>query len=159
MKYIIRAVKYFVYIIILLSIIMGILILVKAVPADIDQMFKNGWKSIGQIAILFAAIAAIYPKFGYVKREVMIPGEYGEIRQGVIGYMTDRGYKLESEDGENLTFRLRAVLNKIMRTYEDRLTFTRNLGGFVIEGPNKDIVRVIRGLEYKFRNPDDTDAA
>ena len=36
--------------------------------------------------------------------------------------------------------------------WEDRLTFTRELGGFRIEGPNKDLVRVVSALEYRFRS-------
>jgi hypothetical protein len=158
MKYFVRALKYFVYYFILLAVIMGILVLIKAVPSDVNEMFKNGYKSLWQIAGLFAIVSAIQPKFGYVTRTANIPGEYNEIRQGIIDFMQDHGYYLETENGENMTYRQKSFVNKIFRMFEDRLTFTRDLGGFTIEGSNRDMVRIIRGLEYKLRKEnDDTD--
>lgn len=38
---------------------------------------------------------------------------------------------------------------------EDRITMTRTLGGFEVEGLTKDVVRIIGGLEYKFRRNDE----
>ena len=158
MKYTIRAIKYFIYYFILLAVIMCILILIKAVPSHIEDMFRNGYKSVGQIAILFAAISAIQPKFSYVKRNANIGGAYGEIRQGLIDYMAEKGYVLETENGENMTFRVKSFVYKFLRMFEDRLTFTRAFGGFEIEGSNRDMTRILRGLEYKFRKENnDTD--
>ena len=78
MRYIIRAIKYFLYISVLFSLIIGILVLAGVVSADINVMFKNGWKSVGYILLLFAAVAAVYPNFGYGKFAV----NAGGIRQG-----------------------------------------------------------------------------
>ena len=69
--------------------------------------------------------------------------------------MENRGYKLESEKGENMTFRNRSILNRITRMMEDRITFTRTLGGFELEGLRKDTIRVIYGLENALRNSSD----
>jgi len=158
MKYFVRALKYLVYYFILLAVIMGILVLIKAVPSDVNEMFRNGYKSLWQIAGLFAIVSAIQPRFGYVTRTAHIPGEYSEIRQGIINFMQNHGYFLESEENENMTFRQKSPLNRLLRMFEDRLTFTRDLGGFSIEGSNRDMVRVIRGLEYTLRKEnDDTD--
>jgi hypothetical protein len=38
--------------------------------------------------------------------------------------------------------------------FEDRLTFKKIDDGFEIEGPNKDTVRIIRGLEYALHSND-----
>ena len=66
--------------------------------------------------------------------------------------MEEKGYRLEKEDGENLTFRLKNPINRLSRMYEDRITFTRTVSGFQLEGLRKDVVRIVYGLEYKFRH-------
>lgn len=152
MRYLIRAVKYFFYFAIILTLILGILMLIGFVEPDPDQLFRNGTKSLWQIGILFAVVAAVYPKFGFVARSVMIPGEYAKIRPKIVSYMENRGYRLESEEGEDLSFRLRSKVNALTRMLEDRITLKREFGGFQVEGLTKDVVRVIHGLEYAFHN-------
>lgn len=153
MKYIVRAIKYFFYFSILLIIILSVLVLAHVVDGNIETMFRNGYNSLWQIGLMFAAVAAVYPVFGFVKKEAVIPGEYAEIRKGVIDYMENHGYRLESENGENMTFRNRSLLNRITRMMEDRITFTRTLGGFELEGLRKDTIRVIYGLETPYATP------
>ena len=154
MKYLIRALKYFVYISLIVTIILCILVALKLVSPDINIMFRNGWKSVGFIALMFLAVSALYPKFGYVKRGVRILGEYSQVRDGVVSFMEDHGYQLESEQGENLTFRLRNKFYRATRTWEDRITLTRDMAGFYMEGISKDVARLASGLEFKFRNPE-----
>ena len=152
MKYIIRAVKYFIYFCVLLAIMLGILILAHATEANnIQDLFKDGYNSLLKIGVMFACIAAIYPIFGFQKKEAIIPGEYKEIRGGVIEFLESRGYKLESEQGEDLTFRYRSPVNRLFRMYEDRITLTRSISGFDVEGLRKDVVRLVHGLEQKMR--------
>ena len=100
---------------------------------------------------MFAAISSVYPIFGFVKKEALIPGEYAEVRDGVVKYMEDKGYRLEKEEGENLTFRNRSFLNRLSRMLEDRITLNRTLGGFEVEGLRKDTIRIIYGLENAMR--------
>ncbi|MBO4844384.1 MAG: hypothetical protein J5490_07390 [Bacteroidales bacterium] len=154
MKYIVRALKYFVYISLIVTVIMLILVALKLVSPDVNVMFREGWGSILKIAVMFLAVSAIYPKFGYAKRGVRITGSYSEIRDGVVAFMEERGYELETEEGENMTFRLRNKFNRAARTWEDRITLTRELAGFYMEGISKDVARLASGLEFKFRNPE-----
>jgi hypothetical protein len=154
MKYIVRALKYFVYISLIVTVIMLILVALKLVSPDVNVMFREGWGSILKIAVMFLAVSAIYPKFGYAKRGVRINGSYAEIRDGVVAFMEERGYELETEEGENMTFRLRNKFNRAARTWEDRITLTRELAGFYMEGISKDVARLASGLEFKFRNPE-----
>lgn len=154
MKYIVRALKYFVYISLIVTVIMLILVALKLVSPDVNVMFREGWGSILKIALMFLAVSAIYPKFGYAKRGVRITGSYSEIRDGVVAFMEERGYELETEEGENMTFRLRNKFNRAARTWEDRITLTRELAGFYMEGISKDVARLASGLEFKFRNPE-----
>lgn len=154
MKYLIRSVKYFLYITVVITLILCILVLLKMVSPDINVMFKNGWKSVGLILGMFAAVSAIYPMFGYTKRLATVLGDFADLRNGVVEYMESRGYSLETESEEKMTFRSRSVMNRIFRVWEDRITLEKGLGGFYVEGLSRDITRIVAGLEYKFRNPD-----
>ncbi|MBR4133660.1 MAG: hypothetical protein IKU04_03955 [Bacteroidales bacterium] len=154
MKYIVRAVKYFIYICVLVTIILLVLVLTHFVSSDINVMFKEGWRSVAKILVVFAGIAAIYPLFGYRKLLAGVLGELGGLRDGVVKCMEERGYRLESEDSETMTFRSRSVLNRIFRVWEDRITVTKTLGGFEVEGLSRDVARIVPALEYRFRNPD-----
>jgi hypothetical protein len=155
MKYIVRALKYFVYITILMSLILAALVALGMVSGDINVMFRNGWKSIGMILLMFLLCALVYPRFGYVRRGARVLGSYAEVRDGVVSYMEDHGYKLDSEEGENLSFVFRSGLKRALRVWEDRITLERDVAGFYVEGPTKDVVKIVYGLEFKFRNPDE----
>ena len=50
MKYFIRAVKYFFYFTILFVVIMAALVFIGVVKADVSLMFRDGYKSLWQIA-------------------------------------------------------------------------------------------------------------
>ena len=68
--------------------------------------------------------------------------------------MRERGYELEKREGESLCFRLSSTIGKVRRMWEDRITVTPSIEGYSLEGPNKDVVRLINALEMKF-NPSD----
>lgn len=151
MRYIIRALKYFVQITVIMTAVIAALMLTGLVSKDIGVAFRQGWKSVGYILLMFAAVAAVYPYFGYVRRSVALKGSFAELRDGIVETMKARGYVLEKEEGENLAFRLSSPGARLARLWEDRLTFTRELGGYAIEGLNKDLVRVANALRYRFR--------
>ena len=152
MKYLIRAIKYFAYLIILILIMLGILIAIGYAEPDVNSLFRNGTQSVLMILVMLAFLAAIYPNFGFMKKDVIIPGEYGEIRDTVIKAMEERGYLLDTEDGENLTFRRRDFVSKLTRMFEDRITLSRDISGFRMEGLRKDVVRMVYAIENKARN-------
>lgn len=154
MKYLIRSIKYFIYFSVLLVVVMAVMVAIGAVDADIEMMFRHGYESLWQIALMLVLIAVTYPFFGFIKKETVVPGEYSEIRQGVIDFMEDRGYTLKGEDGENMVFSQRNVVNRFFRMFEDNITLTRSITGFTMEGLRKDVVRLSYGMEYRFRHPE-----
>lgn len=151
MKYFIRSIKYFLYLTVILVVVLYALVALKLANGDIQSMFRNGYDSLWQIAGILAIFAAVYPKFGYSTRKAIVPGAYSEIRDSVLSVMESRGYRLEKEEGENMTFRLRSPLYRITRVGEDRIMLTRDVSGFEVEGLTKDVVRLIQALE---RTPD-----
>ena len=100
MKYLVRAIKYFFWFSILFALIMVALVLLGIADSSPELMFRDGWKSVAYIAVLFGAVAAFYPKFGFITKDVVIPGGYSDIRDGVVEVMESRGYRLESEEGQ-----------------------------------------------------------
>lgn len=152
MKYIVRALKYFVYLSLLLVLFVLALSLLGLVGNSVDDIFKGGTESIWKIVAIVAVFSAIYPAVGYGRRRLMTPGAFSEIRDGIVSAMAERGYELEKEEGENLSFRLRGGVQRLLHMYEDRLVFTRCMGGFDVEGRVRDSVRVISALEYRFKD-------
>lgn len=152
MRYIIRAVKYFVYICVLVTIILTALVLMKVVSSDINVMFRNGWKSVGLIVAMFAGVSAFYPLFGYTKRLATVLGDLTGLRKDVKSYMETKNYTLESEDTDKMVFRSRSIMTRLI--WDDRITIEEGLGGFQVEGASREISKIISGLEFKFRNLD-----
>lgn len=147
MKYLVRSVKYFLYLAIILVIVLSALVLLKFVDGDINTMFRNGYDSLWQIAAMLAVFAALYPKFGFTSRKAIIPGSYSEIRQATIDIMESRGYRLEKENGEDMSFRRKSLIARLTKMTEDRVRLTRTVSGFDLEGLTKDVVRLVPALE------------
>lgn len=155
MRYIIRAVKYFIYFSLLLVAMMTVLYamnMTDSTAEDFPSMFfKNGYDSLKLIILVFAGVSALYPLLGFAKSKAIVPGEYSQARQVVISYMEARGYVLEKEEGENMSFRARSIGKRILRMMEDRIEFERDFTGFLVKGMRKDVVRIVHGVEVKSR--------
>ena len=153
MKYLVRVLKYFVFITVVMALILFVLAQLGIVEKDVNAMFRNGWDSLWQIGLMFLVVSAVYPRVGFCRRGARIPGTYEEIRPGLVRYMAERGYEIEKEEGENLTFRRKGFLARLGKLlFEDRITFERDRAGYYIEGRTKDVVRIISGLEHIFRD-------
>ena len=151
MKYIVRAIKYFAYLGIILCIFIVLLSLFGVVGKSLNEIFTDGAAALWKIAGIMAVFSAIYPYLGFGTRKAFIPGPYAEIRDGLMDVMHQRGFVLESEDGENPTFRLSSPVMRVTRMLEDRISFTKTLSGFDIEGPVKDLTRIVGALVHRFK--------
>jgi len=147
MKYLLRSLKYFLFLLVMFALLLAVLVFAKIVEADISVMFVHGYDSLWQIALMFLGVSLIYPRFGYSKRGVRMPGETSELRPAVLEVMTARGYKLVREDADTFFFIKRQPLDRLFRVYEDGINFTRTAIGYEIEGRTKDVVRLVGALE------------
>ena len=160
MKYIVRVIKYFVYITMVMALILAVLAALGLISTDVNVMFREGWTSVWKILLMFFVVSLVYPRFGYTRRSVNIPGSYDQIRDGVVGYMEEHGYKLSREEGENLTFTRKPLFkNQFVRIrglefFNEPVVFERDFGGFTIDGATRKVARLASGLEFKFRNPE-----
>ena len=93
MRYIIRALKYFIQISFIFAAIIGVLMLAGWVSTDINIAIRGGWRSVGYIALIFAAFSCLYPRLGYTRRIVEVP-EFGDAAvpdTGAGGEVPDAG--------------------------------------------------------------------
>ena len=147
MKYLVRAIKYFIYLMIMLTLIIVVLIMTKMVESDISRIFVNGYDSLWQIALMMAVFAAIYPKMGFTSRIAHLYGSLEEMKPEILRVMDVLDYKLEKEEDGVVTFVKRSPFSRLMKMYEDRITISTTAAGMEVEGLTKDVVRIISGLE------------
>ena len=147
MKYIIRSLKYYCYLIIILALIILALVLTGFVEADLSKMFVNGYDSLWQIALIMLAFALIYPRFGFSKRMAHITGSPEELRPDILRVMEVLGYKLESEKEGSFCFRRRSALSRVLKMCEDRITISPSAGGMEVEGLTRDLTRIVSALD------------
>ena len=147
-----RSLKYFLQVLLLFAVIIGVLMAVGMVSKDISVAFQHGWKSVGWILALFAVMSLVYPFFGYQKRQIRVKGDPAACKEGLIEALRPRGYVLEDDRDGTLRFRLSSPLNRAARMWEDRITLTPVLGGYQAEGLSRDLVRVVSSIEHHFRN-------
>ena len=146
MKYLVRSIKYFFYLAIMLALVVFVLIKLHIVEGDLSTLFVNGYDSYWQMAIIMAVFALIYPRFGYASRDVTVPGETSEIQPEIIKVMDRRGYKVSDLSGDDMIFIKRSPLDRAMKMWEDALTFVRTATGYSVEGHNREVVRAISAI-------------
>ena len=147
MKYVIRSLKYYCYLLLLLAVIILALVLTGFVEADLSKMFVNGYDSLWQIAIIMLIFAVIYPRFGFSRRTAHLYGSPEELRADIVRAMENLGYKLESEQDGAYAFRRRSGLSRALKMWEDRITIAPSGAGLEVEGLTRDLARVVSGLE------------
>ena len=146
MRYFIRAAKYFLQLLVILTLIIAALMVAKIVDTDISQLFVNGYDSLWQIALLMAAFAAMYPRLGYARRAVLVPGSDDEVYPVLDRVMTAHGYARESRTDGKLCYRKTSFGSRLTRIWEDRITVDRIATGFGLEGYNRDVTRLVNAL-------------
>ena len=148
MKYIIRSIKYFFYFALLTTAIVFALIFIGAVNGDINDIFEGGYNALWKMGVFFALVAAVYPKLGFIVRDVEAKQSWDEIKGISKEYFKNRRYQLEAENDDTLTFIRRSTAERISRMYEDRITLSRTETGFKMEGLRKDVLLAASGLEH-----------
>ena len=157
MKYLVRSIKYFFYFSIICALLITVLVLIGAVEGNVDAIFEDGYRSIIKIAIFFLLVASVYPKLGFITREITTDKNWNEIRGSIVNYMSEHRYEIESESSEVVTFRVKGCVGKLTKMYEDRITLTRTMTGWALEGLRKDAFRLASGIENRLNAPQDVE--
>ena len=151
MRYLVRSVKYFLRMGLILALVIGVLMAAGFVDSDISRVFVNGYDSLWQIALLLAVFSAIYPKMGYAKRPALLPGSDEETGPVLQQVMEAHGYEKEDRTDGVLSFRKRSAGDRLTRLWEDRITAERIVSGYELEGIGRDVIRLCNALREKTR--------
>ena len=150
MTYLRRVLKYFIQLVLLFTLIIGILMLSGMVSKDVAVAFQHGWQSIWMILGLFGAMSFAYPFFGYGKRMIRAAGDPAEHWDALDQALEERGYVKAGETvGGGRKYHLRSGVNRAARLWEDTVTLTPVLGGFQAEGLVRDLARVVMSADRK----------
>lgn len=154
MKYLVRSIKYFFYFAFLTSLIIFALVFVGMADSNIENNFQGGADAFWKIGIFYILVAAVYPKLGFINRKLYIDASL-DVEADMISFLEERRYVLESRTDDTITFRLRGLGQRLVKMNEDRITITRSLDGYYMEGLRKDVLRLASGMEYKFLHKED----
>ena len=146
MKYLIRSVKYFFYFAFLTTAIVLALVLIGAVEGNIETIFEDGYNSLWKIAAFFAIVAAVYPKFGFVRRQLETSESWDTVKEKAKAYFNEKPFVMEGEADDCVTFRRRDAIGRLTKMCEDRITVSRTDDGYFMEGLRKDVFLYSSGL-------------
>lgn len=149
MKYFVRSVKYFIYFSLLCTLIVYALVLTGMASGDINEIFEGGYNAIWKIAIFFALVAAVYPKFGFITRTIETDKSWDEVKSTAKEYLKAARYVVENESKDAITFRFSSISGRLTKMFEDRITITRSDSGITMEGLRKEVFRMASTLEYR----------
>jgi hypothetical protein len=145
-KYLLRSLKYFLTLCVLLVALIWIKIKYESLPVTFLQMVEiyfsqwNGWAMAATMILL----SATYPLFGFVRR--VVSADITADRQQIEAAMATVGLELCSATDSALTFRATG-LQRLTLLFEDEVTVTLCDEGVVISGHRRTVVRAVIRLE------------
>ena len=118
-KYIVRSLKYFFALCVLCIALMGLMLMTGTSALSLDDTLYVMLHT-DRYLMLFAAIvalAAVYPRFGFVVRRV--EGDIEENREQILNAFRSAGFSLRSDEDGVMTFRADNFGQKLMLLGED----------------------------------------
>ena len=155
-RYLTRVVKFAIYLILFLFVILVLLYMMSArvmsENASIWRFFQNG-RPLTMLFIVFV-FAALYPFIGFVTVKIYFNKLLDDNKQKVIDLFAQRKYVLEKDENRVLTFRHKSKLSRITRMNEDMLELDYSKTILTLHGLRKDLYRFKRMLEEFARHED-----
>lgn len=151
-KRVVRSVKYFVKLVLLLAAIYGLLFLTGTSRISAEAFFPEvfstyrGWAMIAALVLL----AALYPSFGFVRRTVR--ADFVQDRENILKAFAADGYTAVSVTGQRMVMRAASPVRRLTSMYDDTVTVIPGGEGIVIEGIRKEAVRAEFRLKTYLEN-------
>ena len=147
-RYIRRALKYMVWIVLLFTVIFIIMNLAGVSEVKgFDGLMAMLQTSRGHMLLLvIVGLSALYPLVGFSRRE--IPGRLGENRKELIEAMDKAGFRCESIVDGVMCFRAKSPLKKVSMIFEDNIEISSQEGLVIIEGIRREVVKI----EYRLNS-------
>ncbi len=141
-KYIVRSLKYFFALCVLCIALMGLMLMTGTSALSLDDTLYVMLHT-DRYLMLFAAIvalAAVYPRFGFVVRKV--EGDVEENREQIVNAFKSAGFSLRGEEDGVMTFRADGPLRKLMLLGEDEIKVSQYGQWIQIDGIRRGVARV-----------------
>ena len=150
-RYLLRSLKYFLTLCVLLVALIWIKIKYESLPMTFWGMLEiyfsqwNGWAMAATIVVL----SATYPLFGFVRR--VVSADITADRQQIEAAMATVGLELSSATESCLTFRATG-LQRLTLLFEDEVTVCSSDEGITISGHRRTVIRAVIRLEGYLTN-------
>ena len=141
-KYIVRSLKYFFALCGLCIALMGLMLMTGTSALSLDDTLYVMLHT-DRYLMLFAAIvalAAVYPRFGFVVRRV--EGDIEENREQILNAFRSAGFSLRSDEDGVMTFRADNFGQKLMLLGEDEIKVSQYGQWIVLDGIRRGVARV-----------------
>lgn len=154
MKYLVRSLKYLVFLCVLDVVLVWLMSLDgSAGSTDLVTLLKLqlGSESGPWLIVAFVALAAFYPRFGFMRRRVEgCDIVKDEVR--IMNAMHTYGFKVVGREGEALRFRKEGFFGRLMLMFEDEIVVRKTAGGVELAGLRRTVARVAYQLECYMQN-------
>ena len=141
-KYISRAGKYVLKMVVLLAIVFALMALTGMLNRSLNDVFNSLFNSLPGLILIGALIvfALLYPKMSFMKGGVR--GDMTANREDIVNAFASANYVLASENGGRMVFRARTFGGKLLAQWDDAVVVTQE-GRFIeMEGLKKVVSRV-----------------
>ncbi len=148
MKYFIRSIKFLVSLIVLYVAAVAIMSAVGASMLSArDTIFVMFQTTRGQLLVAAIIIwAAIYPKVGYIKRDVA--ADLNADKEQIVTAFVMSGYELVGESENELRFRAANIFRRLRLLFEDEVVVRRNAdGGVEFDGVRRTVAYAMMRLQ------------
>ena len=146
-RYIVRSLKYLLFISVLYVVLMWLMLLTSPSPKvgvlDLWAMLLQQLNSEQGmwLVVSFLALAIFYPRFGFMRRKV--DGvDITRDRIRIDNAMRIYGFMFVGMEGETLVYRANGVIKRLSFMYEDRVEVRVVDGGIEIDGIRRAVARI-----------------
>ena len=147
-RYFIRALKSIILFFVL-AILVFVISFVLGNSSDNPITFKEllHGSDLTSLAIFGVVFGAVYPLFGYIKRQVYTNHPLDEEKQEVIRLFADARFELSSDEDMKITFRHKNPVARLLRLYEDRIEVDYSGNPVILSGARRDVDRLARRVQ------------
>lgn len=154
MKYVIRSVKYLLFLCVLDVALVWLMSFDSALrTVDFVTLLREQLSSESGpwLIVAFVALAALYPRFGFMRRRVEGCNiAKDEVR--IMNAMHTYGFKVVGREGDVLRFRKGGFVGRLMLMFEDEIVVRATEGGVELSGLRRTVARVAYQLECYMQN-------
>ncbi len=151
MRYLIRSIKYFVALCVLIAGIMALNLSTGIASLSLGETFYVMFHTPRGMLLPAAVIllSLFYPKFGFLRRQV--EGDIAKHRELLLNAMQSAGYALCDESNGVFRFRADNFVRRTMMLFDDEITVCQVGDHIVLDGNRRGVARVEYRLDSYIR--------